>query len=94
MPAIKLIVRNNVEQMNMKESLMLDGLQRHLSQKLIRKYTILVRVTSKKKGECIIMDEDKSNDIMYLYCGTCGKYFHILLEENHITNCQKAHNYG
>jgi hypothetical protein len=51
MPAIKPIVPNNAEKTNMKESLILDGLLKPLSPKPTKKYTTLVRVSSKKKGE-------------------------------------------
>jgi len=39
--------------------------------------------------ECAKKSNNIENDIMYLYCGTCEKYFHIFYDKDHIERCVK-----
>ena len=34
---------------------------------------------------------DRSNDVMWLWCGICNEYFHIFLDSDHISRCDVLH---
>jgi hypothetical protein len=54
------------------------------------KHDLEVKEIEKERFFRLELDPERSkreDDIMYLWCGECKDYFHILLDQDHISRC-------